>query len=271
MSGKPWTEAELKLLRKHYGVMKTRKLAEKLGRSYHCLVSKANKLGLKTRVMFTTEELATVRDLYPNLPTAEVARRIGRPTRPVEVLACRLKLKKSPEYKAKLYAEQSARLERAGVSSRLQPGNVPWNKGVTGWQPDACKATQFRPGNVPPTWVPVGTERVNPDGYLEIKHSDNRYAPKSTNWRAKHLLVWEAAHGPVPKNHAVVFINGDKRDFRLENLELITRVELMLRNSYHNRYPQDLKDVIHARAALTRVINNRKRGQQREEQADASA
>ena len=270
MSGKPWTESELKLLRKHYGVMKTRKLAEKIGRSYQCIISKANKVGLKTRVMFTDAELAMVRELYPNLPTAEVAKRIGRKVRSVEQMAVRLQLKKSPEYKAELYAAQSARLERAGQASRLPKGNVPWNKGVTGWQPEACKATQFRPGNVPPTWLPVGTERINPDGYLEIKHSDNRYVPKSQNWRAKHLLLWEAAHGPVPKNHAVVFINGDKRDMRLDNLELITRVELMRRNSYHQRYPQDIKDVIHARAALTRVINNRRR-QSDEEQTQRSA
>lgn len=49
--------------------------------------------------------------------------------------------------------------------------------------------------------------------------------------------------------------NGDRRDFRLENLELVSRAEWMRRNSRHN-LPADLGELITLRAALTRRLRN---------------
>jgi hypothetical protein len=267
--GKPWTEDEIKLLRKHYGVMPTRKLAEKIGRRYGNVIAKANSIGLRTRDWYTPEQMAIIRAEYPHTPTKVLAEKLGMKAHNLEQWARRYGIYKAPDYKADLYAKQSERLMVTGASSRFQPGLIPWNTGRKGVSHPGSVATQFKPGQKPHSYKPLGSERLRHDGYVQIKVQDaGRHWER---WRAKHVVLWEAAHGPVPKNHAVVFINGDKRDFRLENLELITRVELMRRNSYHDRYPQDLKDVIHARAALTRVINNRKRGQQREEQARGSA
>ena len=53
-----------------------------------------------------------------------------------------------------------------------------------------------------------------------------------------HLLVWEAAHGPIPAHHAIIFLDGDKKNITLGNLELVTRTELMRRNTIHNRGPE---------------------------------
>ena len=41
--------------------------------------------------------------------------------------------------------------------------------------------------------------------------------------RDEHVIVWEAEHGPVPPGHVIHHVNEDKRDNRLENLELKTR------------------------------------------------
>jgi hypothetical protein len=38
----------------------------------------------------------------------------------------------------------------------------------------------------------------------------------------EHRLVWERERGQIPKNHHVHHINGNKRDNRIENLELLS-------------------------------------------------
>jgi hypothetical protein len=114
-------------------------------------------------------------------------------------------------------------------------------------------ATQFTKGARPHTWVPVGTEVVDPDGYRKRKVADDRNVDSRFNWRYVHVLVWERAHGKVPRGHAIAFRNGNKADLRLDNLELVSRREVMLRNSVHH-LPKALADVIQLRGALVRRI-----------------
>jgi len=54
----------------------------------------------------------------------------------------------------------------------------------------------------------------------------------------------------------VIFRNADHADIRLENLELITRRELMLRNSVHN-LPKPLAQAVQLLGALNRQIRRR--------------
>jgi len=103
---------------------------------------------------------------------------------------------------------------------------------------------------------PIGSLRVTVDGYLQQKVNDD--LPPQRRWKAVHTLVWEEAHGPVPKGHVVVFIPGthttDIGHITLDRLELVTRAELMRRNSYHTRYPKELGLVIQMKGQLTRRI-----------------
>lgn len=90
--------------------------------------------------------------------------------------------------------------------------------------------TEFKKGHMPHNYKPVGTERISKDGYLEIKVED----PKK--WKGKHILIWESAHGSIPKNHVVIFADGDKRNFNLENLILITQAQNAVMNIKGLRY-----------------------------------
>ena len=77
--------------------------------------------------------------------------------------------------------------------------------------------TQFKKGNVPHNWRPVGSERVNVDGYIEIKVS----GPKK--WMMKHRYVWQQHYGEIPKGSMVIFKDGNRLNTDIDNLMLITQ------------------------------------------------
>lgn len=206
------------------------------------------------RAFWTEDHLALLREHYPMTPAADLAARLGRSTRSIYQMAEKLGLRKAPEF----YATPAAqRLNgRRGMGTRFQKGLVPWNKGIHYTAGGRSAETRFKPGHrggiAAAKYQPIGAERVSKDGYLQRKVNDDM--PFQKRWKGVHLIVWEAANGPVPRGHAVVFKNGDKRDIRLENLDLISRRELMARNTVHN-LPKELAQVIQLRGALNRKIN----------------
>ncbi|NLL20010.1 MAG: HNH endonuclease [Clostridia bacterium] len=104
-------------------------------------------------------------------------------------------------------------------------GHTPWNKGMKGWQAPGTERTQFKKGNRPQTWVPVGSETVDSDGYLKVKVAD------PNKWEYKHRLIWEKHHvRPIPPGHAVIFGDGNNRNFDPKNLLLVSRAQLARMN-----------------------------------------
>jgi len=110
-----------------------------------------------------------------------------------------------------------------GIDTRFKPGSIPFNKGKKKFWVGG-EETQFKKGNKPHNYLPVGTERVNGDGYVDIKIADPNV------WRGKHILIWEAKNGPVPKKHAVLFGDGNNRNFDINNLILVSRNQLLIMN-----------------------------------------
>jgi hypothetical protein len=59
----------------------------------------------------------------------------------------------------------------------------------------------------------------------------NKPGIKNKHYFRVHRLIWEAFNGTIPDGYVVDHINGDKKDNRLENLQLLTWSENLLK--YH--------------------------------------
>lgn len=49
-------------------------------------------------------------------------------------------------------------------------------------------------------------------------------------WAKKHYLIWEEVNGPVPDGYRLLFLNGNRQDIRLDNLELVSNAQLLILN-----------------------------------------
>lgn len=204
----------------------------------------------------TPSQDARLRELYPAHTAAAIAGLLGIGLKTVYRAAKRLGLKKSREWIAEQSRLRIADPAHPARAYQFTPGIVPWNKGIPYVPGGRSVETRFKPGKRPHTWHPVGYERVTDDGYRQRKMTDT--GDSRRDYVNVHWLVWREAGRDIPSGHALIFRNGDKTDIRLENLELVTRAELMRRNTFH-RYGQEIARVIQLRGVITRQINRKTR------------
>ena len=143
-----------------------------------------------------------------------------------------------------------------GRTGRFEKGNVPWTDGKAGT--GICKPNSgcFKKGDIPVNLKTLGSERICPkDGYILIKVAEkNPYTGAPTRYRAKQLVIWEQHNGPIPKGYLVTFIDGDKLNCDIDNLELISLAENLQRNRLGlNKVPDELRPNIRALAKLETV------------------
>lgn len=199
---------------------------------------------------------------FATTKTADLAQRLGVAYHQVAKAAARLGLRKDEGW---LNGPEGGRTDGSrGLGTRFQAGQRGWNHGMK-LGSDWGKATQFRPGQKPPNYLPVGSLRVASSGYLQIKLHDTGYPPR--DWVMYHRHVWERAHGPVPQHHLIVFRDGRRRvepdEVTVDVLECISREESMRRHSVHT-YGPEVAQLIQLRGALSRVINRRAKAQETE-------
>lgn len=214
---------------------------------------------------WTEAQLTVLRQFYPDLRADDVAHIIGRTTKSVHQKARQLGIGKS----AAFYASQaSGRVQRgrqdpAMVATQFKPGLEPWNKGkkgATGLHPN-CRKHQFKPGrpaHESRNYQPIGSHRINADGHLERKMTDDPAIVPVRRWTPVYRLVWEAANGPIPDGHLVVFKPGMKtavlEQITVDRLECITRAENARRNHPRNHSPELMK-LYQLKGAITRQVN----------------
>lgn len=109
---------------------------------------------------------------------------------------------------------------KSGIQGgQYHKGNIPLNKGTKGMFNVGGNKTSFKKGNVPVNHRPVGSERVNVDGYVEIKIKD------PNKWDLKHRVIYKRLHGDIPKDSVIIFADGNKHNLDIDNLVAITRNE----------------------------------------------
>lgn len=122
-----------------------------------------------------------------------------------------------------------------GINGKFKKGHIPANTGKK--TPDEVKEklkqNLFKKGNTPKNSVPIGTERISKRDYVQVKVTNGKNV---NNWVTKHQYIYEQHHGPVPKGYVVIFADGDRRNFDIDNLVMVSQKELFYLNKHHLIY-----------------------------------
>lgn len=219
---------------------------------------------MRERRPWSALEIALLREAYPDYMTQAIAAVLDRPISQVYRKAGNIGLKKSAAFLASDASGRLQKLSQKGRAFRFESGHVPANKGTRrpGYAPGRMAETQFKKGSMSGAaqhnYVPIGSLKLDKDGRLVRKVTDDPNIYPARRWVPVARLVWEAAHGPIPPKHMVRFLPGMhttiEAEITIDRLECVSLAENMRRNTIH-RYPQEIKDAIRAVAVLNRRIN----------------
>jgi hypothetical protein len=201
---------------------------------------------------WTPAEDELLRSRYADETAESLAEALNRTLSSVYYRARRIGLYKSAAFLARLRSDVNQKLLLSGETTRFHPGQKPWNRGIRFDVGGRSSETRFKPGHKTHNWRPIGFERMTWEGYLERKVTDT--GVKRIDYRLVHHLVWLAAGREIPPGHVLTFRDGDKRNFDLDNLELLPRKQLMQRNSCHN-YGPEISYLMMLRGQIIRKIN----------------
>lgn len=87
--------------------------------------------------------------------------------------------------------------------------------------------TKFKQGQKAHNWKPVGYEFVRDDGYVYIKIGE------PNKWDFKHHYLYKKYKGEIPEGYSVVFLDQDKSNFDLDNLQLLERRNKLMMKNLH--------------------------------------
>ena len=142
----------------------------------------------------------------------------------------------------------------SGLTGKFRKGQTPHNKGKKMPKEvyEKVKHTMFAKGNVPPNHRPDGSERISKDGYIEVKVAE------PNKWRLKQRVVYEETKGKIPEGCPIIFLDGNKRNFDIDNLRCITRSELLYLNCNGLNNSNEITETGILMARLDRAKNKKK-------------
>ena len=239
-----FNDIEIDVLKKHYPFTAASKMTALLpGRTISSIRNMAKKFSVQKAVGYgakkywTDAELQLIKQHYNTLDNAVLMQMFNCSAKSIFSAANKVSVKKSKQYLSEKFGEN---LRKVGVATQFKKGLVAANKGLK--QVDYCsakgleriKAAQFKKGLIPHNVVPVGYERINVDGYTEVKVADK--GNFKNNFRLKHRILYEQNIGPIEPGYVIEFIDCNKQNFDLTNLRKVTRSENILNNQNKDSY-----------------------------------
>lgn len=185
----------------------------------------------------TDAEKELVRKEYPKGDLGKLSAQLGITVKSLYRRAHNMEVKRDPEMVLQNNQQLGKNMAHLNMGRLFQKGMPAHNKGkkqAEYMSPEKIAqtlATRFKKGQNPHNTRPIGYERINVDGYIEVKvrHDKN---DSTSNFVQKHHLIYEKHFGALPDGYAVWFVDGDKQNFAIENLQSVSRAELLKKNSY---------------------------------------
>lgn len=207
------------------------------------------------RFHFTSAQLDELKKLYPRVQNKDLAKKYGCTIRKINEAGPALGVKKDRAFISEVARKNLEDNPNHPIRKFFkQKGCIPMNKGLrqvdymTPEKIALTRATQFKKGILPWNTVSVGSERTR-EGYVEVKIKE------PNEWKAKHRIVWETIHGPIPAGMNVQFRDHNTLNIDPENLYIVSRKDQMMENSFLNNYSPEIQALIWVKGALTRQIN----------------
>lgn len=134
--------------------------------------------------------------------------------------------------KNRIQVRDNFKFEPAINTERYKKGQEPFNKGLkwdeymTKEQQQKPLKTAFKKGHKSHNAVNVGDETMkcnsHDEGYVYVKVCDGKL---NKNWKPKQQVIWEKEYGEIPNGHKVIFLDGNRFNFDINNLALVSNGE----------------------------------------------
>lgn len=220
------------------------------------VLNKANNL--------TSENVKEILSMYPNTPTAYIAKKFDKSITTIYKTASRYGVQKSEDFKKSEFSGRIKKGQMLSESTQFKKGFVPFTKGKK--LKDICKSEDSYRRSIANRWY-KGCSPINEkkDGDITIRRIRSvgngnvipyKFIRISRNkWEFLHRHIWSLKNGKIPDGFNIVFKDGNTMNCSIDNLECISNAELVVRNSLHN-LPEEIREVIYLKTSLTKAINN---------------
>ena len=136
-----------------------------------------------------------------------------------------------------------------GTGGYFKKGSTPWNKGTKGLT--KANKTSFKKGMIHFNYKQVGEERIDKYGYVQIKVAEPNV------WDLKHRVIYREHYGEIPNGYNIIFADGNKMNFDIDNLILVSKAEMLILNTNNLRFED--KELTKVGVNIAKVIDKAKK------------